>query len=761
MMANVPPDTAPQEEEAPFAFASEGSADDLQAASLAERSAYQPAAFKVLTVDDDTAFQSSLVLALDSFRFQGARVEILTASSASEAARLLTSTSDIAVVLLDVVMETDDAGLRLVRSVREVLGNAEVRIVLVTGQPGMAPMENTLSALDISDYWLKTDLTLDRLQGVLNSNLRTWSQIRALGQARRGLQCIVEASNSLSRARSLQDFSQRMMQELARLLQLDSEGLVCVQEDGLNPAAHAACIVGASGRLGYAVNQPLAALPDDTVRELLIRALTERSNIETGTRQVLFFEGGPQGPHAATYLATGRPLDSTERELLHVFATNVNSGLINVALTSRLDRTAYEDTLLSMPNGNALVRTLERVLELPQPRERALLFIELDQYSASCLSLGMEQGDLMLQKMAQRLRAVFPAPTMVARLHDDTFAILGLAALLQQERIDELETVDPEDPTHPPFISVRAARIDLDRFQGSARGAMAVGALLLRRAQSLGTQQMLEYKSGLERETDQRFTRSRELYRALHGQEISIELQPQVALEDGRIVGAEALARWTRADGTRIPPADFIPMAEANGLIVPMGRQVLQLACQALVRLHNAGHADLSVAVNVSPLQLAHRDFVQEFIAIVRDHGVDPARVEVEITETAAIRDYESNENCLRILRDAGFSLAIDDFGTGYSSLAHLRSMPAHTLKVDRCFIREIGVVPPHLMVADMIVNLGRRFQMRVLAEGVETQAQADWIRERGCHYAQGYLFGRPEPLEQFLLRLDDRPAHS
>ncbi|MDR6215437.1 EAL domain-containing protein [Paracidovorax wautersii] len=715
---------------------------------------YRPPALKVLTVDDDPAFQNSLILALESFRFQGARVQILTACSAMDAARVLSTTPDVAVVLLDVVMETDDAGLRLVRSVREVLGNAEVRIVLVTGQPGMAPMEHTLSALDISDYWLKTDLKLDRLQGVLNSNLRTWSQIRALGQARRGLQCIVEASNSLSRAGNLKEFSQRMMQELARLLQLDSEGLVCVQEDGLNPLPEAARIVGASGRLGFAVNQPLALLPDEAVRNLLVSALTQRRNVETGTRQVLFFGGAEHGPHAATYLATGRPLDSTERELLHVFATNINSGLINVALTSRLDRTAYEDPLLAMPNGNALLRTLEQVLEVPAPRDRALLFVELDQYSASCLSLGIEQGDLMLQKMARRLSAVFPAPTVVARLYDDTFAILGHSSLLLQERIDDLETLDPDASVHPAFISVRAARIDLDCFQGSARSAMAMGTLLLRRAQSQGTQEMIEYTPGLERETDQRFTRSRELYHALHGNEISIELQPQIELNTGRIVSAEALARWTRPDGTRIPPTDFIPMAEANGLIVPMGRQVLHLACQALVQLQGDGIEDLSIAVNVSPLQMAHRDFVQEFIAIVRDHGVAPERLEVEITETAAIRDYESNGRALRVLRDAGISIAIDDFGTGYSSLAHLRSMPAQTLKLDRCFTHEIGVVPGDLMVADMIVDLGRRFHMRVLAEGVETQAQADWLRARGCHMAQGYLFARPEPLERFRSRM-------
>ncbi|MGP1615327.1 MAG: EAL domain-containing protein, partial [Pollutimonas bauzanensis] len=249
----------------------------------------------------------------------------------------------------------------------------------------------------------------------------------------------------------------------------------------------------------------------------------------------------------------------------------------------------------SMPNANALLRALAAILEAEAPRGRSLLFIELDQYSASCLSLGIEQGDLMLQKMAKRLRAVFPAPTMVARLHGDTFAILGQSALLRQDHINELESLDAEDPTHPPFISVRAASLDLDSYAGSARGAMEIGALLLRRAQSRGAIEILAYEPELEAETSQRFTRSRDLYRALHGNEISIELQAQVDLRSGRIIGAEALARWTRPDGTRIPPGEFIPMAEANGLIVPIGRQVLHLACQALERLRAGGFPDISV----------------------------------------------------------------------------------------------------------------------------------------------------------------------
>lgn len=364
----------------------------------------------------------------------------------------------------------------------------------------------------------------------------------------------------------------------------------------------------------------------------------------------------------------------------------------------------------------------------------------------------------MLKKMARRLRSVFAPPCIVARLHDDTFGILGQTAMLRAEYVDKLESWDPEDPTHPPFIGVGASRIDLDRYAGSARGAMAMGTLLLQQARAHGLSQLIDYEPGMESESNRRFTQSRDLYHALHHNEIRIELQPQIELATGKIIGAEALARWTRADGTKVPPAEFVQMAEANGLIVPLGRQVIEMACSALARLRDAGHAQLSIAVNVSPLQLSRREFPAELAEAIARHGVAPAQLEIEITESAAMEDHQANGEILGRLRQAGFPIAIDDFGTGYSSLGYLRALPVTTLKVDRCFVAEIGQVSPHLAIADMIIQLGHRLHLQVLAEGVETQAQAEWLQARGCVLAQGYLFGRPEPLEDFMDRLRARP---
>jgi len=736
-----------------FAFMAEPDEGEAQKTGAATAAACLAEGFTILSVDDDPEFQHSLRLALANFTFHDAPIRILSVNSAGAAARLLAEGEEVALVILDVVMETDDAGLRLVRSIREVLGNAEVRVVLVTGQPGLAPMKQSLSQLDISDYWLKTDLTVERLHGILMSNLRTWEQIRALGRARKGLQVIVEAGNCLTRSRSMADFSQRVMLELARLLGVAPEGLVCVAEDG--SAEHSplrARIVGAAGKLANTIDMALSDLHQGEIRESLVQALMSRTHVDGVTSQVLFFPGAEEGPHAATYIATGRALDPTEHELLRVFSAHINSGLINVALNSRLDRVAYEDNLLSLPNANAMLRALEPVLEQPVPRDRAILFVELDQYAASCLALGVEQGNLMLQKMAARLLTVFPAPCLVARLHDDTFAILGQRARLGHDQVEQLELMDGEDGQD--FISVRAARLDLDAYEGSGAAAMALGSLLLRRVPIKSGVGLVEYEASEEQALNQRFTRSRELSRALRCDQISIELQPQLDICTGQVIAAEALARWTREDGTRVPPSEFISMAEANGLIIPLGHRVLHLACQALARLGQAGHKDIRIAVNVSAVQLARRGFMQELIAIAGRYGINPGRLELEITESVAMHDRESNGVLLRGLREAGFTIAIDDFGTGYSSLAYLRDMPVTTLKVDRHFIHEIGQAGGGPVIAEMIIKLGQRLNMQIVAEGVETAEQAAWLQEHGCPQAQGFLYAYPEDIDAFLGRL-------
>ncbi|MDQ0504844.1 GGDEF/EAL domain-containing response regulator [Xanthobacter agilis] len=705
----------------------------------------------VLSVDDDAAFQRSLELSLRDFRYRDAQIEFNTARSAAQAAEVLARRPDIALVLLDVMMESDDAGLRLVRYIREAMGNAQVRIVLVTGQPGMAPMRPSLELLDISDYWLKTELSNARLHSILVGNLRTWEQIRALHRARRGLQGIVEASNALSRARGFEDFACRMILELSSLFGVTAEGLVCVRGE----RGAGATIIGAAGRFQAALGGALASLGDGRIRSLIETALANQASLENEDCQVLFFSGNePETAHTAAYLATGRPLDRTERELLGVFVANIATGLANVALSSRLDRLAFEDPLLSIPNANALRRAVEQALDLPLPRNRVLLLLDLDQYSESCVSLGVAQGNEMLKAVVGRLQRLFPPPCMLARLHEDTFAVLGPADLVRPELLRDIE--DGPDEAAAPFIGVDSARLDLDHADGTAPNVLAVGLLLLKRAGVLGGGLTLDYEPDLDAGVARRFRLSRDLYHALQRDEIGVVFQTQVELATGRVVGAEALARWTRPDGQVIPPGEFIAIAEANGLIVPLGLRILRQACAAQRTLVAAGFR-LTLAVNVSPRQLARAEFAQEAAACCKAFAVDPRTIELEITESIAVEHHKSARGVLDRLKEMGFPLAIDDFGTGYSSLTLLQALHPAKLKIDRSFVTPLGDPGSDTSITEMMVRLGQRMKIQVLAEGVETQRQAVWLREQGCHLAQGFLFARPEPLDALVARLGSR----
>ena len=709
----------------------------------------------VLSVDDDQAFQQSLRLALSDFRFNDSPLRLLTASSAAEAEALLADQPDVSAILLDVVMETDDAGLRLVRAVREQLGNSEVRIVLVTGQPGMAPMQQTLEQLDISDYWLKTDLYRERLRGIVTGTLRTWREIRALGRAKRGLQQIVQAGCQLAGLRDLGEFSRHVLLELAELLEVPPDGLLCVRVDQRDAPPASARLVGAAGRFAPLAMRPLQDIDDPMIRDLLLEALTRRTAIGTPSSQVLFFDGGGLAPQAAVYLATERSLDEEEHELLRVFATHANAGLVSVDLAARLDQVAYQDGLLGIPNGNALQRELELVLAEPHPRGRSLLVVDLDQYTHVSLALGPEQGDLLLKDMARRLDQVYPPPCLVARLHEGTFGVLGPSAALAVDPVAALEQGDGEHVL--PFLGVDAVRVDLDEYRGAARGAVAAGLTLLRKLRAGGGHGLVEYRAEAEAENRARFLESRALYQAVREDRITIELQPQVSLEDGAIVGAEVLARWNE-DGVPVPPARFIPIAEASGLIVPLGQRVIEQACGALRAMAQAGFPDVPVSVNVSPLQLRRREFAEELVELLGRHGIAPHRLEIEITEGAVMSDYQAGREMLARLRRLGFPIAVDDFGTGYSSLRYVHSLPVTRLKLDRHFTAEIGAGGAESSVADMIIALGRRLDLGVVAEGVETRSQAEWLHTHGCSCGQGYLFARPEPLEAFIARLRAAP---
>ena len=236
------------------------------------------------------------------------------------------------------------------------------------------------------------------------------------------------------------------------------------------------------------------------------------------------------------------------------------------------------------------------------------------------------------------------------------------------------------------------------------------------------------------------------LRKALEQGEFVIYYQPKVSLADGSVVGVEALLRWFHPDLGLVPPAEFIPLAEETGLIVPIGSWVLRASCAQLERWHRLGHDSLQLAVNLSARQFQEKDLVATIAAAIQASGLAPGSVELELTESVIMRDANETARRLRELTALGIKLAIDDFGTGYSSLNYLHRLPFTAIKIDRSFVRDVASDARGRAIIEAIVGLGRSLDKRLVAEGVETEAQLGVIKELGCHEAQGYLLGRPQP---------------
>jgi diguanylate cyclase (GGDEF)-like protein len=728
-----------------FAF----SDDDLPGTSR------QPV-WRVLAVDDDADFQRATAFALSELELLGGRIELIQAFSCREASMLLAKHHDIALVLLDVVMETEDAGLRLIKALREVIGNRETRVVMLTGEPGMAPAHEVMRDYDINDYWTKSELGAERLLTVLTAAVRGYAQLKAVASARRGLQMIVESSNALFCSKNTRELSAKILSEITSLLNLQTEGIVCVRADEGDAAAEPnARIVSASGRFFDSIDANLDVLQPQ-VAAAVRQCLQAQQTLSLSDCTVLFFPRFQAGSDYACYIDSARALDDTELELLKVFSASISRGLYNVALFSRLEEMAYQDDLLKIPNRNALIRMLDMTLKSEAKDQRVLVLIDIDNFSGANTAFGTGYGDFILGLVAKKLREAFSHDVLIARVRDDLFAILG-----PQTQVNAAEVVALFRRHKRPYElgqvhSLSSVTMHLADFTGTASVALQDALLTLKQAKRLGHDQHGVYDPRLQSAHAESYRMLLALRDAVEAGQISVELQPQIDLQTRRVTGVEALARWRKADGKMVPPLSFIPLAEATGYILPLGDLLMRLALQAAKQLADAGYAHIRVAVNVSAPQLLQHDFIERFNSHLQAAGVLPEQIEVEITESVAMRTFDTVCEKLRALRAMGVEVAIDDFGTGFSSLSYLRLLPADRLKIDRSFVLEIGEVSDQQMIAEAVIQIAARVGMQVIAEGVETQQQADWILGHGCRQAQGYLFAKPMACADLLNWLSD-----
>jgi diguanylate cyclase (GGDEF)-like protein/PAS domain S-box-containing protein len=422
---------------------------------------------------------------------------------------------------------------------------------------------------------------------------------------------------------------------------------------------------------------------------------------------------------------------------------------------------ARYDSLTGLPNRNMFLGELDRTIARAarQGSEFAVCFIDLDRFKTVNDSLGHDAGDELLKVMAGRLRASVRKSDLVARLGGDEFVVLleggpgpGLAAVADKllAAIGEQVTIGGCQ-----FLVTGSIGVGLYPADGDDAATLlkhADAAMYL--AKENGKNNVQFYTDELAGMAARQFELESALRLALVRDELALHYQPKVDVTTHAIVGLEALVRWHHPRRGLVLPGDFIPLAEERGLIVPIGRWVVATACRQIRAWRDAGLATPPVAVNLSPRQFADDRLIDDFEAAMRAAGVQPADLEIELTESVLVADPDRANAVLRRLHDMGVRIAIDDFGTGYSSLSYLKRFPAQTVKIDRSFVRGLPTDRDDTAITQAVIAMAHSLGLRVVAEGVETAEQLGLLQRLHCDEVQGYLLGRPAPAGEMAVRL-------
>ena len=457
--------------------------------------------------------------------------------------------------------------------------------------------------------------------------------------------------------------------------------------------------------------------------------------------------------HAADEVARKARVERAElkrtSELLEVESTNHKKS------QDRLQYLAFHDDLTGLMNRPAFRDALEKALDSPTERARnlAALFIDLDRFKSVNDVYGHQIGDKLLRQVGQRLTGVLEGALVVARLGGDEFAALvaddeakGRSLAAAEKIVEAISKPFDCDTEHPPFqigASVGIAHPELCEFRAEA--LMKAADLAMYRAKSEGRGRVVVYEQRLLAEQRERSLLEVELRRAIEQNEFELHYQPLLDAQTRSLCCFEALVRWNHPEKGLVAPAAFIPAAEESGLINALGTWVLRRACADAA----SWSQPVRVAVNLSPAQFGHPDLVSTIIDAIDSAGLDPDRLEVEITESCLLDAGEKNVAILSAIREIGVRVAIDDFGTGYSSMAYLQNFVFDKLKIDRRFVSELETNEKTSAIINAIVQLGATIGIKTTAEGIETEAQLKAVIDHGCSEVQGFLLSAPMPASE------------
>lgn len=433
----------------------------------------------------------------------------------------------------------------------------------------------------------------------------------------------------------------------------------------------------------------------------------------------------------------------------------------------RVGYLAYYDTVTHLPNRHAFNERFEAMLgeSREQARKLTLLFLDLDDFKVVNDTLGHHVGDVLLKEVAEKLSACIRQGDAVYRVGGDEFAMIlpnmdrENAVIVAEKFIRALsQPLNIEGHTLYVSTSIGISMFPQDGADTTTLLRNADAAMYS--AKERGKNTFRYFSEEMHEKSSLRLALEGDLRLALERHEFEVNYQPIVALETGEVVAVEALLRWQHPEKGMIGPHTFIPLAETTGLIVPIGEWVLRQACTDAHAWHAQGH-DVQVSVNLSGRQFREEPLIDTILTILLETGLDPSMLMLEITESVLMEHAEATVARLYRLKDKGIYLSIDDFGTGYSSMTYLKRFPVAKLKIDQSFIRDIPEDSEDVAITTATIQMAHGLKLRVVAEGIETRAQADFLRQRGCDMGQGYLFSRPVSFAALMEYLQAHPTRA
>lgn len=713
----------------------------------------------IAIIDDVPLVHKATTLALVDTEILGRKLKFLSAYSAKEGYKLIKDNPDLAVILLDVVMEGVDSGLKLVDEIRGQLNRKNLQIILRTGQSGYAPEEEVILRYEINDYKVKSELNKKSLVTSIATALRTYRHLSALEQSRKGLRSVIDASGTLIRERSVNNFAQGVLVQLNALFNISPEGVFCVSQRPRNgPTIMQASrdneyyVVATSEKYNNLFDTPIKNLPPSQMKDMLLHSLKIKQHIITDDYSALYLST-PSSWEGIIILENVGKLALVDQELLQVFCINVSLGLENAKFFTYLNKVAYFDEVTDLYNRRGFLD--HSVGYVSKNKSKYSLFlIDIDYFHKIIEALGYNYGDDVLKQLATNLKHVYDAHSIIARLHSDVFALLSYT--------EDLTVIDIAKQCAKPLI-VNESTIRLGvtvggaQYKGSGFSKADVDILLQQAEIALKVAKQhrrgsgLEFKTSYENHALEQLAILNDFRKALIAEELYLVLQPKVCLITGKVNGYEALLRWQHPEKGLIPPGKFIPVVEQSGLFFNVDLYVFRKACEIL---RQYPQINVPIAINISANSLHHHDFIQELSLLHDQLAPKTNLLELEITENALI-GRGAAINHLNNLKDRGFRLCIDDFGAGYSSLSYLLKIPLDVIKIDRAFVASITEDKDAVIVLKGIVDIGQQLKKILIVEGVETQEQLNIVKSLNVATVQGFFFYKPLAVDEAVKLLE------